>query len=192
MEILSFEGSNGTSKRKRSTKFVAIATIAALGFMGSTFAASITLNSGTLEYGQGVAAAAACDSTMTIIPSNEFTNGPGTGGTFKLKSIVIQDTATSSSTPTTTGLGKCFGKKLKIRAYDSTSGSSPLSLDGTNDYYEVSIPTTPFTSTNLNPSITANGSKATVAGSTDKFTVTIANPSLDASTIFKLTVESYS
>lgn len=115
MEILSFEGSNGSSKRKRSN-FVVIATIAALGFMGSTFAASITLNGNSdIQYGQGVSQAVACASDLIITPANTF-NGTG----FNLETITVLDSSTVT-TASNAGLGNCTGKTINVKTYNSSN-----------------------------------------------------------------------
>ena len=47
--------------------------IAVIGGMSSTLAGTITLNSGsTVEFGQGIVTAAACDSSVTITPSASY------------------------------------------------------------------------------------------------------------------------
>lgn len=115
MEILSFEGSNGSSKRKRSN-FVVIATIAALGFMGSTFAASITLNGASdIQYGQGVTQAVSCASDLIITPANTF-NGTG----FNLETITVVDSS-SVTTASGAGLGLCTGKTINVKTYNSSN-----------------------------------------------------------------------
>jgi hypothetical protein len=116
MEILSFEGSNGSSKRKRSSKFIAIATIAALGFMGSTFAASITLNGNSdIQYGQGVSQAVSCASDLIITPSNTFN-----GTQFNLETITVLDSSTVT-TASNAGLGNCTGKTINVKTYNSSN-----------------------------------------------------------------------
>jgi hypothetical protein len=116
MEILSFEGSNGSSKRKRSNKFIAIASIVALGFMGSTFAASITLNGNSdIQYGQGVSQAVACASDLIITPANTFT-----GTQFNLETITVLDSSTVT-TASNAGLGNCTGKTINVKTYNSSN-----------------------------------------------------------------------
>lgn len=185
MEILSFEGSNGPSKRKRGKNFVAIATIVALGFTGSTFAASVTLNGGgSLEYGQGVSQAVACASDLVVTPSNSFVNG--TPGSFKLQTIKVQDSSTVT-TSATVGLGKCIGKKIKIAAYDA-SNSTALTMDsGTAKFCEVSI--TGFSSSALQGSV--SNCVASYTALAKGFEITITTPTLSAADIFKLTLESF-
>ncbi len=115
MEILSFEGSNGSSKRKRSN-FVVIATIAALGFMGSTFAASITLNGASnIQYGQGVTQAVSCATDLIITPANAFT-----GTQFNLETITVLDSSTVT-TASNAGLGNCTGKTINVKTYNSSN-----------------------------------------------------------------------
>ena len=80
MEILNFSNS-GKSKPKRSAKrraFVGVGLIAgAIGF-SSTLAANISINSGPVEFGQGVAQTVSCsgDESVIVTPATSFTNAP--------------------------------------------------------------------------------------------------------------------
>ncbi len=192
MEILSFEGSNGSSKRKRSSKFIAIATIAALGFMGSTFAASVTLNNGSaVEYGQGVSQATACDNTISVTPANTFVNTSGSGA-FYLQSITLTDTRTVSSS---TGLSNCVGKTIKVSVFGDSSSSALATCDvvvgahsasGTADStaYTNGITSTSTCSTTANVFAVTNGFKI-------KYTTPASAPNVAATGIYKITLESF-
>lgn len=192
MEILSFEGSNGSSKPKRGGKFVVVATIAALGFMGSTFAASVTLNNGAdIQYGQGVAQATACDNAITITPANSFVNTSGSGA-FYLQSVSLVDTRTASSS---TGLANCVGKTIKISVFGDSSSSALASCDvaiaaysasGTADSaaYTHGITSTSTCSSTANVYAVTNGLKL-------KYTTPASAPNVAASGIYKITLESF-
>ena len=118
MEILNF-GPSGSSPKKRRNRVALVVGALALAAIGSTFAANISLNNGSsIEYGQGLQQATACDSHITLAPSNTFVNASGAGA-FNISSIAITDTNTTSSS---TGLAGCIGKSLKLTAYgDSAS-----------------------------------------------------------------------
>ena len=178
MEILSFEGSNGSSKRKRSSKFVAIATIAALGFMGSTFAASITLNGNSdIQYGQGVSQAVACASDLIITPANSFT-----GTQFNLETITVLDT-TTVTTASNAGLGNCTGKTITVKAYNN-SNSALWSCDVLVGAF----------STNLGASAGSSCPTTTIAsagsGSNKGFSIRWTGTAINAANVFKISLES--
>jgi hypothetical protein len=99
------------SKTRRNVLLAAGA--ASLLALGSTLAANISLNAGeTVEFGQGILAATACDDQITITPYSTFINTVG-GGSHKLTSIKISGIDSSA--------GNCDGKIFEIRAY-GTSG----------------------------------------------------------------------
>ena len=60
--LLDFESSpSEQSRSKKSVKgLVAMSLFGVVAVLGSTLAANITLNSGTLEFGQGIATTTAC------------------------------------------------------------------------------------------------------------------------------------
>ena len=119
MEILKFENAPQKSARKNKTSvrgLVAVAGFAAVAVLGSTLAANISLNTGPIEFGQGVAVATACDDNgITTTPRSTFANASG-GGQFNFASISfagIKDT--------------CTGKLFTVNAYGDTS-ATPLNI----------------------------------------------------------------
>ena len=119
MEILKFEGAPQKPVRKNKSSvrgLVAVAGFAAVAVLGSTLAANITLNSGAIEFGQGVAVATACDTDgITVTPRSVFANASN-AGQFNLASISF------------TGImDNCTGKLFTINAYGDTS-ATPLNL----------------------------------------------------------------
>ena len=151
MEILNLGGAEEENipprlKSRKKTKLkvaVGIGSLAAITGLGSTLAASITLNNDTpVEFGQGVATTAACDNNgITITPSSEYVPS---SESFRLDTVQLS--GINLGTPDQyTGIG-CAGKTLIIRAYtDSNSGYSsfavggdsanPLYLTHITDYY---------------------------------------------------------
>lgn len=120
MEILKFDGATPqkrTRQKKSSTKgLVAAAGFAAIAVLGSTLAANISLNSGTLEFGQGVAVTSACDSDgITATPKAVFANSAG-AGQFNFASIAFSGIADA-----------CANKLFTINAYGDTS-ATPLNI----------------------------------------------------------------
>ncbi len=124
MEILNFE-SNGSNRSPK--KRGRIATIIGGAFLfaaiGSTFAANVTINSGSaIEYGQGLTQATACSDSIKITPTNHYVNTAGSGGSFYVDTITVTDTRTA----TNAGLGNCVGKSIKLSAYNNVAGSAAL------------------------------------------------------------------
>ena len=137
MEILNLGGAEEENipprlKSRKKTKVkvaVGIGSLAAITGLGSTLAASITLNGDSpVEFGQGVAITAACngDDDITFTPTSEYLPDEGK---FVLSSFTLSGINTNT-TDQYTGIG-CAGKVLIIRAYtdnsefvDYTSGGS--------------------------------------------------------------------
>lgn len=118
--ILDFEGTPSNSrahKNKKSVKgLVAAAGFAAIAVLGSTLAANISLNSGTLEFGQGVAVTSACDGDgITATPKAVFANSSG-AGQFNFASISFTGIADA-----------CTGDLFTVNAYGDTS-ATPLNI----------------------------------------------------------------
>jgi hypothetical protein len=78
MEILNLSGNNGARAKKNSKAraFIGIGIIAAAVGLSSTLAANIGINSGPVEFGQGVAQTVACSGEESIIvtPASTFSN----------------------------------------------------------------------------------------------------------------------
>ena len=104
-----------TKKKSRKGIFIGIAMIALVPVVGSTYAASIAVNSGSaIEFGQGQNAVTACDAEITITPTSTFTAGSGnTDGTFSLATVVLGGVDTSA----------CNAKTFKLIARDSTGAA---------------------------------------------------------------------
>jgi hypothetical protein len=106
-------------KKTRVKVAVGIGSLAAITGLGSTLAASISLNGGDpVEFGQGVAITAACngDEEITFTPNSEYSPDEGK---FLLSSFTLSGINTDV-TNQYTGIG-CAGKVLIIRAYTDNS-----------------------------------------------------------------------
>jgi hypothetical protein len=185
MEILKFDGGKPSKNRNKLVTVIAGAFLVAA--VGSTFAANVTINtSNTLEYGQGLTQAAACDPSLKITPSNKFTNATGAGA-FYLETITVQDTTTATAAGI--GLGNCNGKTIRLTAYGDTGNALNLS-GGTTNYCDIAIGT--YTSS-LVAATNPDNTKcvATVAQGQNFFSVRFTNTPLLASSIYKITLESF-
>lgn len=188
MEILNFD-SNGSSRspKKRARLVTLIGGAFLFAAVGSTFAANITINTtDSLEYGQGLTQAAACNPSLKVIPVNKFTNSAG-GGTFYLETITVQDTTTATAVGV--GLGNCAGKTLRVTAYGNTGNALNLS-GGTTAFCDVSIAAY---SSSLVQASNPDNTKcvATVVKGQNFFSLVFTNTPLAASSIYKLTLESF-
>jgi hypothetical protein len=127
---------------------LAVAGFAAIAVLGSTLAANISLNSGSLEFGQGVAVTAACDSDgITATPKAVFANTSG-AGSFNFASVAFSGVSTS-----------CAGRLFTVNAYGDSS-STPLNI-ATVGATSYSVATFVFTATLPGSSYISTGSYTT-------------------------------
>ena len=191
MEILNFNGSTPSRKRRSNRALLAAAAIL-VGVVGSTYAASISINNAPIEYGQGVAQTTACDSSVTVAPSNSFVNSSG-AGSFNLSEIDVYDTTTAANA----GLAKCANKYLKVSVWGDTSTVSSVTCDVNLGAFTA---VTGFSSASIGstctgigtPTLTATGQNFGTGGSTgDGFKIVFASPTLAATGIYKITLESH-
>lgn len=124
MEILNLGGSNdssGPAPKKKFKVLLGVGLLAAVMGMGSTLAASITLSSGSpVEFGQGVAATTACDSSLTVTPFSTYVNSSDSAKADFLFSSVTISNLDTATTNTSTGVG-CGGRYLVLKAYTDTT-----------------------------------------------------------------------
>lgn len=94
MAILNFGGGAHNNKptnrsRKKFHVILAIGAVTAVAGIGSTLAASISLNGGgNVEFGQGVVTTSACDNDITLTPISTFSNAE-VDATFAMTSIEV-------------------------------------------------------------------------------------------------------
>ena len=129
MSVLNFEDKPGRGPKKPLKVLLGIGGLAAVVAIASTLAANISINSGPVEFGQGVSQTAACDDQITVTPYSTFINDSSTG-THKLTSIKVSGIDSTE--------GKCSGKIFIIKAY----GEEGI-LDLLN-YSEIYIGDPPF------------------------------------------------
>ena len=156
----------GRGARKRTRIFAGFITLIAVTYFGSTFAASITLGTGRLEFGQGARQAVACDADGV---TTAITEDWSTGDSFFKVSTITLTGLNSVLTDADTGIG-CGGKKLEI----SLMGSSGVLTIGTSSATKVSF-TVPITGSNpaTSAGVTANSSIALTGSGTTSTTAVI-------------------
>lgn len=202
MEILKFD-SPGTSRARKknssSRAVLGIMAVAAIGALGSTFAANISLNSGAaVEFGQGVAVTAACDAAITVTPGATFTNTTATPtpaatptnlGTFKVGTVTI------------TGIDSaCVNKVFKLQFWDITNTAArtitttgAIHLMAKFQYKSACVPYTEggsATTTSTTESTPITALTCAENGASGTTTVTLGNSSLSATDVYKVTLES--
>jgi hypothetical protein len=142
-------------------------------FVQTTLAANISINSGPVEFGQGIMQAVACSgaTNLTVTPNSTFTN-VSNGGAFYFSSVRVSNIPVD-----------CYGKDFTIRAYGNSS-STPLALFNTASTAAVVY----SNGGTFQAGVGSTG--ATVSSSSGTFTVTFTSPVVLASSVTKVTVES--
>ena len=184
MSILNFSGRSKPNSGLKGKTLIGSLALVAILVVGSTLAANININSGPVEFGQGVAQTTACDDAITITPVSDFINGASASpsaspsasaspGRFLLSRIDVSEIDST--------VGHCLGKYLTIKAYDNLS-STPLEFfSGTSSLVVYDNGTT---FTGAQPGIAINSQVNT------EFSLQIKASRLDANQVYKITIES--
>jgi hypothetical protein len=126
MEILRFEEASSTApKRKKSSKgYLTVGFVAALFGISTAFASStIAINGSTpVALGQGVSLVAACDESISIVPTTTMQVVTSTP-TFFLTSLRISDVNGATATAGSLGVG-CGGKTFDVQLFHGSGGST--------------------------------------------------------------------
>ena len=179
MEILKFENSPRPARKKSSSlkAILGLAGIAAVALLGSTLAANISLNSGSaVEFGQGVAVTAACDSDgITATPSASFVNA-ASAGSFNFSTVAFSNV-----------MSACWGKTFTLKAYGDTS-ATPLTIatSGATGYTSATFTFT--TASTTSPAITT--SSWTAGATNSQLTIGLGGTQATSGAVYKLTLES--
>lgn len=124
----------GGSGSTRSKIVALVAAIASVPFLLSTFAASVTVGSGALNFGQGSQQAVACDSQVYVALAQEWKSAPTatdpTAGFFRVKSVTVSGI----------DLMACQRTKLRVRLIDMTGREITLGNSAAT-VLQMAIPT---------------------------------------------------
>jgi hypothetical protein len=179
VQVLRFDDPpKGSRKKKSSSKFLLpISLLIAVGLFGSTFAANISINSGSsLEFGQGVLNTAACDDSITVAPASSYSNS---SGYFKFASVTVSDVAQA-----------CDGKTLTVRAYPS-SGETALNFGSSSAGYSFSTLSISWSSVSITTPDGWTAERLSSSGTVPaSFKFTVGTTSLDAGSVARMTIES--
>jgi hypothetical protein len=168
-------------KKNKSLKvMLGIAALVAVPVVGTTLAASITVNSGTaVQFGQGVVQATACDSEVTVTAGSAFTNA-STAGSFGLTTVTISGIDSTA----------CADKTFTVKVYKD-SDATPLTVAAPTPSATGSISTTA-----LKAVFKSSGSHVlseaeanyTLSGTTTSIVITLLTKPA-ATDVYKFTVE---
>jgi hypothetical protein len=124
----------GGGGSKKSKIVFGVALVAVVPFMLSTFAASVTIGNGALEFGQGSEQAVACDQQIYVAMGEEWHAAPtaqdSSAGFFRVRSLTISNL----------DLQACAGKKLRVRLINGSAAEIPLGPVPEATVIQVSLP----------------------------------------------------
>ena len=120
--------------RHKSKIIFGTALIALVPMMLSTFAASVTVGSGNLEFGQGSQQAIACDSNVFVAMGEEWHGAPtpqdSSAGFFRVRTITVSNLDVES----------CVGKRLRVRLVDGASSEIQIGSVQGATVFQVALP----------------------------------------------------
>ena len=169
MTIMNFDSSRGPRSGKSRKLVLGVGGLIAAISIGSTLAANININSGPVEFGQGVSQTTACDGSLTITPNSKFENSYGPDGDFLFSGFTISELDSTE--------GGCAGKGFTIKAYGETSSAVLATYTFMNN----------GTSFSSDYGMMSWDDEGTENSSVDLW---LASPNLLASSVYKITVES--
>jgi hypothetical protein len=127
------DGFGGAKKHKSKIVF-GVALLASIPMLLSTFAASVTVGNGSLEFGQGSQQAIACDPKIYIAMGEEWHAAPtaqdSSAGFFRVRAVTVSNL----------DLQNCAGKKLRVRLIDGTSQELTIGSTPEAKVLQVSLP----------------------------------------------------
>ena len=174
-DIFDFESSKRKSAKKPLRPALFIGVLVAVIAVGTTFAATINLNSGSnIEFGQGLQQVVACsgNTPLTITPSTTgFVNTTG-GGSYPFNSVTVSNIPSS-----------CQGADFTIKAYGNSS-STPLAL-----FNSTSTAAVVYDNAGTFQAGTG-GTGMSVSSGSGTFTITFASPVATSDAVYKLTIQS--
>ena len=135
----------GGGKKIKSKVITAVTLVALVPFLMSTFAASVTVGNGALEFGQGSQQAIACDSKIYIAMGEEWKSAPASNdpsaGFFRVRAVTVSNL----------DLTRCAGKKLRVRLIDGNSQEIVIGPIAEAKVLQIALPTSVPTQTLSDP-----------------------------------------
>lgn len=116
---------SGTSSRSRFGISTVIASLLVSGFLiSNTLGATININGGEAEFGQGLLNLTTCDTEISVVPTSKFQNVSGTD-TYLFNSLTVSDIDSSAN--------HCSGKDLHIKVYYKDQDGPQNIIDSTSE-----------------------------------------------------------
>ena len=147
----------GGSGKYKSKIVLGVGLIASIPLILSTFAASVTVGTGALEFGQGSQQATACDQKIFVALGEEWHGAPppedSSAGFFRGRAVTVSNL----------DLEACAGKKLRVRLIDNTSSEIKLGPTDDSMVLQIALPN-PFPASNLSDPVTLGLSYLTGIG----------------------------
>jgi len=180
----------GGRKPKRKKAVIGIALLLFVPYLGSTLAASVTINSDkALEFGQGAQSAIACDAGISTAITESWLN---TGPYFRVTSIALTNLNNADNTSSPTQNGGCGHKKLKVQLLDSNGAALTIGTSSTTSV-TIYVPTSNISVTDSQNGSVLNGNTAalTNTGTTSTLTITIPSSTpVNAGNVSRILIES--
>jgi len=127
-------GFGGGKSRHKNKIIIGAALAGVVPFLVSTFAASVTVGSGALEFGQGSQQAIACDPNVFAAISEEWHSAPTTqdasAGFFRVRGVTVSNLDLTS----------CRGKKLRVRLISTVGAELPVGPMPEAHVLQISLP----------------------------------------------------
>jgi len=124
----------GGAGKYKSKMLIGVVVIALVPSLLSTFAASVTVGTGSLEFGQGSQQAIACDDMVYIALGEEWHPAPtpadSSAGFFRIRTATISNL----------NLESCAGRKLRLRLIDGTSAELVLGSTPDSKVLQIAVP----------------------------------------------------
>lgn len=120
--------------RHKSKIIFGTAVIALVPMLLSTFAASVTVGNGNLEFGQGSQQAVACDQNVYVALGEEWHGAPTdvdlSAGFFRVRTVTVSNLDIES----------CAGKRLRVRLVDGSSNEIQIGTIPEATVLQIAIP----------------------------------------------------
>lgn len=130
----SFDNSPFRRSSGKSKFLIGALVLGAFPLIVSTFAASVTVGTGSLEFGQGSQQATACDSTVFVAMGEEWHPKPtavdSSDGFFRVRSVTVSNL----------DLEMCVAKKLRLRLIDGNSSEITVGSTPESKVLQIALP----------------------------------------------------
>lgn len=172
----------GGQRQRKKRVFIGAALLLVVPYIGSTLAASVTINSGVpTEFGQGSQETIACDTSVNTSISQTWYQ---TSTYFRVSTISLTNLNNAQSSNLN---GGCGGKKLKLQLLDSSGAALTIGTSN-NSSVTITIPTSNADITDA--TLYGNTAALTNSGATSTVTITIPSTTpINAGDVYRITLE---